>query len=274
MRKTETRTFEQYADAGVAHDVMSALILLTKAYISQCGVSIGYRTVVYYAAERWREKLAWLSLPLSEIARKEPLVKLMPLITPDYIAEYYDEYDITGLSNEELKEYCNEIVQQHEIDEPTIEVLCWGINDYMSISDENLNIQIETVADDGTILKGTILEQNCSETSIELNTCHNLYAAVPELMVDARELLIAAYNDYKRLMQSRVQAEKLYEEYKIALCQSDEISHWEISKIFDSIFKNLLPDSVISLKSALTDMFGMEFYSLYKQEYPSWYQKQ
>jgi len=274
MSNTRTKTFEQYADAGASHDVMSALILLVKAYISQCGASLGYRTVVYYAAERWQEKLAWLSLPLSEIARKEPLVKLMPLITSEYIAEYYDEYDITGLSEDELNEYCIEIVLQHEFDEPTLTVLCWGIQDYLSTPDENLNIHIETVADDGTLLKGTILEQNCSETSIELNSCHNLYAAVPELVVDARELLLAAYNDYKRLMQSRVQAEKLYEEYKIALCQSTETSCWEVTKIFDSIFGNLLPNSVIGLKSALTDMFDMEFYSLYKQEYPSWYQKQ
>jgi len=273
MSNTRTKTFEQYADAGAAHDVMDALILLVKAYISQCGASMGYRTVVYYAAERWQEKLAWLDLPLSDMARKESLVKLMPLITPDYIAEYYDEYDITGLSNEELKEYCNEIVQHHEFNEPTLEVLCWGINDYLASPDENLNIEIETVADDGTILKGTVLEQNCSETSIELNSCHDLYASVPELVVDARELLLAAHNDYKRLIQSRELAEQLYEEYKIALCQSTETSCWELTKIFDSIFINLLPGSVIGLKSALKDLFGMEFYNPFSDTYPSWYPK-
>ena len=42
---------ESYAKKGESHDVMSALTLLTKAYINQCGVSMGSRTVIYCAAE-------------------------------------------------------------------------------------------------------------------------------------------------------------------------------------------------------------------------------
>jgi hypothetical protein len=37
------KTVEEYAKAGEHHDVMDALTLLTKAYISQCGISLGCR---------------------------------------------------------------------------------------------------------------------------------------------------------------------------------------------------------------------------------------
>ena len=60
---------ESYAKRAENHDVMDALVLLTKAYIDQCGISLGYRTVIYCAAEQWLERLAWLDLPLSEMAR-------------------------------------------------------------------------------------------------------------------------------------------------------------------------------------------------------------
>lgn len=41
---------ESYAKKGENHNVMSAITLLTKAYIDQCGVSLGYRTVIYTEA--------------------------------------------------------------------------------------------------------------------------------------------------------------------------------------------------------------------------------
>ena len=63
------RTIEEFAKLGEHHDVMDALSLLTHAYISQCGISLGGRSVIYVAAERWLERLAWMDLPLSEMAR-------------------------------------------------------------------------------------------------------------------------------------------------------------------------------------------------------------
>lgn len=53
------KTIEKYAIRGEQCDVMKALTLLTKAYISLCGISLGCRTVVYCAAESWQERLAW-----------------------------------------------------------------------------------------------------------------------------------------------------------------------------------------------------------------------
>ena len=75
------KIIEEYAKRGDQCDIMKALTLLTQAYISMCGISLGCRTVVYCAAEPWQEKLAWLDLQLSEMARKEPFVHMMAINT-------------------------------------------------------------------------------------------------------------------------------------------------------------------------------------------------
>ena len=122
----KVETIEDFAKRGEQHNVMDALTLLTKAYISQCGISLGFRTVVYCAAEAWKERLAWLDLPLSDMARKKPLVCVMPYITTDYAPEVYDVYDICGLDKEELLSCCRQIILEKAFDLETLEVLCWG----------------------------------------------------------------------------------------------------------------------------------------------------
>ena len=62
------KIIEDYAKRGEQHDIMDALILLTIAYINMCGISLGCRTVVFWAAEAWQKRLAWQDLPLSETA--------------------------------------------------------------------------------------------------------------------------------------------------------------------------------------------------------------
>ena len=121
------KTFEEYAKQGESHDVMDALKLLTQAYISQCGISLGNRTIVYNAPEAWQERLTRMNLPLSEMARKKVLVEVMPYITSEYVPEIYDKYDISGMSQDELIEGCRQIIQEDIFDEATMEVLCWGI---------------------------------------------------------------------------------------------------------------------------------------------------
>ena len=117
------KDINEYAKRGEQCDVMKALTLLTKAYISMCGISLGCRTVVYCAAEPWKERLAWLDMPLSEMARKEPFVHLMPHISNEYIPEEYDEYDITAMEEEELLSVCNQMISNMEIDKTTLEVI-------------------------------------------------------------------------------------------------------------------------------------------------------
>ena len=64
-----------------------------------------------------------MDLPLSEKARKLPLVELMPYITDEYVPEQYDKYDITGMSNEELLAGCREIIREKLFDDLTNEAL-------------------------------------------------------------------------------------------------------------------------------------------------------
>jgi hypothetical protein len=45
------KVLEDYAKRGAQCDVMKALALLTQAYVSMCGISLGNRTAVYCAAE-------------------------------------------------------------------------------------------------------------------------------------------------------------------------------------------------------------------------------
>ena len=54
------KTIEKLAKRGEQHDIVDALKLLVQAYMDMCGISAGYRTVAFYSAKSWQEKLAWL----------------------------------------------------------------------------------------------------------------------------------------------------------------------------------------------------------------------
>lgn len=123
-------TIEELLKRGEQYDVMTALKLLTIAYMEMCGISTGYRTVVFYAADEWKNKLASMNLPLSEMAKNVRPHELMPYITDEYDPEIYDEYDIAIMQDDELLDCCKQIVEEKVFDEPTTEVLCWGFLNY------------------------------------------------------------------------------------------------------------------------------------------------
>lgn len=129
MTETE-KLFEKYAEEGEKMDVLEALRLLTKAYMQECGMSLGYRTVVYTAAEMWQgDKLkAGCGNNFTEEQVKEPLVELMPFLCDEYDPEYYGKWDIGfGFSDEAFKEMSLDIIDEKEFDEDTLRALCWGI---------------------------------------------------------------------------------------------------------------------------------------------------
>lgn len=264
---------EEYARKGESYDVMQALRLLTSAYMDECGLSLGYRTLVYYAAEQWQEKLAWLDLPLSEMARKEACICLMPYILDTFDPDYHGHYDITGMEDEELVSCCSAAIETKEFDEPTLEVICWGINDYLIHSDDIISIDIETVAKDGTLLKGVVVEQDCSETNVRMTLPYqDIYGVKYELVRNANEILEEMYDSYNRIISSRELAEQLYEEYKTKLNQSDRNSRYGNHSLFKSVFAPLLNHTaLLSPEGILKEAFGMEFFDAYRDEYPSWY---
>ena len=90
----------------------------------------------------------------------------MPLVADEYNPEKYDRYDIAGMNEEELLSCCRMIARENEFDEATKEVLCWGLLKDIE-EEEPLEMEIiETVASDGTLLKGILHGQKIGDTVI------------------------------------------------------------------------------------------------------------
>lgn len=265
------RTMEEYARASEQYGPLEALTLLTKAYISMCGVSLEYRTVVYCAAEAWKEKLAWTDLPLSEMAREKPLVILMPHITSEYDLELYDEYDICGMDNGELLDGCREITGHRVFDKATNEVLCWGILKATE-EREKQSVEIEATAADGTPLNGILTEQRCSATVISMTApYHGLTAMKVELVRDASELLVRAYEDCKRLLGAEREIKNLFPQYQEELRKCKNGTHREKERIFTKIYGEIVGDTdIVAPEELLSKWFGLEFFDPYYNDDPSW----
>jgi hypothetical protein len=254
------KAIEKYAKPGEQCDVMTALSLLTKAYISQCGISLGIRTVVYCAAEPWVERLAWLDLPLSEMARKEPFVNLMPHITSDYDPEVYDKYDITGMDEKELLNVCELILQYKEFDDPTIEVLCWGIL-RATEEEEFLSQEIETTAPDETLLRGVLESQRCCWTWVTMTSPFDLSIAKHELVREPKKLLVDGYQDYQRLHQMESEIRASYSLYQEEIGKNENLSFRDERKAFVKAYGEILGDSVlVDPKKLFNEWFGLEFF--------------
>ncbi len=255
------KVIEEYAKRGEQCDVMKALTLLTQAYISQCGISLGCRTVIYCAAEPWQERLAWMDLSLSETARKEPFVHLMPYITKEYVPEEFDDYDITAMNEEELLCVYNQMIRNKEFDETTLEVLCWGL---LKATEEEkwLSEEIETAAPDGTMLKGILEKQKCSGTWMTMKSPYNdLSIAKHELVRNPQELLLTGYNDYQRLLQLEDEIRALYPVYLDKLSKLKKDSNWERRRIYRDTYGKLLGDMVlVRTDKRIEELFGLKIY--------------
>ena len=252
------KDINEYAKRGEQCDVMKALTLLTKAYISMCGISLGCRTVVYCAAEPWKERLAWLDMPLSEMARKEPFVHLMPHISNEYIPEEYDEYDITAMEGEEVLRVCNQMIRNKEFDKNTLEVISWGILKAIE-EEQELSQEIEATAPDGMLLKGILKKQKCSSTWLIMTEPYaDLSALSCELVRDARELLLKAYSDYQRLHQFESEIRALYPVYLMRINKLEKDSLWEKHCIFMDVYGKLVDDLVlVQTNKLIEECFGL-----------------
>lgn len=254
--------FSQSADA----EVMEALRLLTGAYIQECGISLGYRTVVYNVAEEWQERLAWMDLPLSEMARKEPFVNLMPYISDEYIPERYDKYDIIGMSDEEMIDCCREIVEEQEFDKNTIDVLCWGIQHRIN-REKFQPVMIDATAPDGTYLKGMLLHQCLARTSIMmLGPFKDTLLRVEELERDPKRLLIQGYLDYMELLGKEDDIRRLYPTYQKELEKAIVAgeSTWKRMNIFRNVYGGLIGKLTLSdISEILESRFGLKFFRLF-----------
>ena len=259
------KTIREYALLGEGYDIMDALKFLTQAYISQCGVSLGYRTIVYDAAESWQERLAWLDLPLSEMARKESLVCIMPFITSEYDPEKYDKYDITGMDEKELSDGCKQIIQEKIFDEATTEVLSWGLLKALERFEplEHNSKIIKVVSSEGTPLKGILTKQQCCNTSIIMQQPYpDVWLYATELVRDARELLLKGYDDYHWLRSMENEIMSLYPKYQKELEKRKNESNYRKMCIFDDIYGPLVKKTVLLMPEKLIhEWFGLKFYN-------------
>ena len=257
------KTIEKLAKRGEQHDIMDALRLLTEAYISMCGISAGCRTVIFYAAQAFQERLAWMDLPLSEIARKNGLIEFMPYINSEYDPEIYDRYDIAAMDNEELLACCQQIVDEEDFDEPTTEVLCWGLLKATEEKEE-LSQEIETVASDGTIIKSDHYSQNCGSTFVTISFPHHFCVSKKELVQDLKGLMIEAYTDYQRLHNMENDIRALYPQYQAELAKCKDASEWDKRCAFRDVYSAIISTSIIVLSSMVElfyDWWGLEFYT-------------
>lgn len=264
------RSFDDYVAAGAGQDVMKALELLTRAYVSQCGLSLGCRTVVYCAAESWQLKLAFLDLPLSEMARKEPLFLIMPHISECYDPEVHDEYDICGMNNDELMSSCHDILISGEFDEATNEVLCWGI--FEVCRNERFNPRpISTVAEDGTFLSGILRDQSLGCTTVEMTAPFVMHGLRHELVRDPERILEAMYSERMKFQSMGKEIKSLYEDYRTRFLKIAPGKTMLKYRLFYDVYEPLIGDtSILSPQDLFYEWFGLEFYDIASGKDPSW----
>ena len=261
MHKVPKKT-GKLAKRGELYDIIDALRLLTVAYMDMCGISIGCRTVVFCAAGEWKSRLAWLDLPLSEIARKSGLIDFFPYVTSEYDPEIYDRYDIAGMDCEELLTCCGHIVNEDVFDEPTTEVLCWGLLKATEEKEE-MSREIEAISQDGTTLKGDLVTQHCGYTSLYITSPYSIHVTKDELVRESKELLIDAYNDIQRLHRMEKEVKTKYPDYqeRIEKCKNGKI--WEKQRVFDKTYSTLISQTVISslsLAELFNEWWGLDLY--------------
>ena len=256
------KTIEKLAKRGEQHEIMDALRLLTEVYINMYGISAGCRTVIFYAAEAWQERLAWLDLPLSEIARKNGLIEFMPYINSEYDPEIYDRYDIAAMDNEELLACCQQIVDEEDFDEPTTEVLCWGLLKATE-EKEKVSQEIEATASDGTVIKSDYYSQSCGSTFLAITYPYYFYVSKNEMVQDLKGLMIEAYTDYQRLHNMENDIRALYPQYQAELAKCKDASEWDKRCAFRDVYSAIISTSIIVLSSMVelfNDWWGLEFY--------------
>ena len=256
------KTIEKLAKRGEQHEIMDALRLLTEVYINMYGISAGCRTVIFYAAQAFQERLAWMDLPISDIARKSGLTDFMPYITSDYDPEIYDRYDIAVMDNKELLACCQQIVDEEDFDEPTTEVLCWGLLKATE-EKEKVSQEIETVAQDGTVIRSDHYSQNCGSTFVAITSPHYFCASKKELIRNIDILLIEAYNDYQRLYDMENEVRALYPQYQEELAKCKDAGEYKKNSVFKNIYSSIISESIIipsSMAKLFNEWWGFEFY--------------
>lgn len=104
-------TIKKLANASEKMNPIHAMRLLTKFFVDNCGVSLGYRSVAYSAIWDW-------------LAEMTP-VDIMPLLCEECTEELLADYDIIFINEEDTINLVNELLDQG-LDHDTAAALCRG----------------------------------------------------------------------------------------------------------------------------------------------------
>ncbi len=114
-----TESFDTYLKRREELEPKRALEILTELYMHFCGESLGYRSVVYYAADYWMRKAGI----------KGVFCRLMPQLSEEYKLhqEDYDSYDVIYIDDETTYIFALDILEDLSDDESRIS-LCAGVD--------------------------------------------------------------------------------------------------------------------------------------------------
>ncbi len=107
-----------FADRADELDPRHALLILAQLYVENCGVSAGVRSVIYYAADYWMEKLNI----------RDTFNLLMPELSGEYkeYQEEYDRYDTIVLTCKKTRDIACKLLRDLDGDDAKI-ALCAGV---------------------------------------------------------------------------------------------------------------------------------------------------
>lgn len=108
-------TIKELAIASETMNPIHAMRLLTQLFVDNCGVSLGYRSVAYYAIWDW----------LLELTPAD----IMPLLCEECTNEVLADNDITHINEEDIINIVKEMIDQG-LDNDTAAALCRSLKTY------------------------------------------------------------------------------------------------------------------------------------------------
>ena len=115
-----------FIQEGFKMDKMKVLQLLIQEYMNLCGVSLGYRTVVFrFAEEIFEQSKEKFPDHIREQVKDEPFALVMYLLHADYTEEY-DKYDITHFEDTDFIIYAIRLLEEG-VDQESSAALCYGM---------------------------------------------------------------------------------------------------------------------------------------------------
>ncbi len=118
VMKLPVGEFMEYAERAKEVEPRKALERLAEMYMEYCGISAGQRSVIYYAADYWKD----------ELRMEEAFCYIMPEISEKYREnrEKYDEYDTIVLTCQATRDIAFGLLEDIDDEEGKI-ALCAGV---------------------------------------------------------------------------------------------------------------------------------------------------